>query len=110
MPTEDDMRKLGYDKEEEYFYKLNKKLIEELRKNRDQERIKQQAEAKNEPYWMKCPKCGSPLQEVDLLGIKADQCTGCRGIFFDQGELEILLKSEEPKGFLGGLRRIFHRS
>lgn len=106
---EEDMRKLGYDKEEEYFYNLNKKLIEDLRKKRDLERAKQKAETGGQEYWMRCPKCGSTLKETDLLGIKVDRCDGCKGIFFDQGELEILMKAQEPKGFLSGLRRVFHK-
>ncbi len=102
---ETEMRRLGYDKEEEYFYKLNKKLIEDLRKSRDQERVKQTAEARNKDHWMKCPKCDADLKETDLLGIKIDQCTKCRGIFLDRGELEILSEAKEPAGFWGGLHR-----
>jgi uncharacterized protein len=102
---ETEMRRLGYDKEEEYFYKLNKKLIEDLRKSRDQERVKQTAEAQHKDHWMKCPKCDADLEETDLLGIKIDQCTKCRGIFLDRGELEILSKAKEPAGFWGGLHR-----
>ena len=109
MEIEHDMRKLGYDKEEEYFYKLNKKLIEEMRKKRDSERAEQKANAGKKEYWMKCPKCGASVKETDLLGIKVDRCEDCQGIFFDKGELDILLKAQEPKGFLSGLRRVFHR-
>ncbi len=29
------------------------------------------------------------------------------GIYFDNGELQILLESKEPKGFLGVLRKLF---
>ncbi|MFY9269843.1 MAG: zf-TFIIB domain-containing protein [Candidatus Manganitrophaceae bacterium] len=102
-----EMRRLGYSAEEEYFFKKNKELIENLRKQGDAKRATQQAEAGKSAYWMKCPKCGTNLQEVEHLGIKIDRCTGCGGIFFDKGELEILLQAQEPKGFLGGLRRIF---
>ena len=109
MEIEHDMRKLGYDKEEEYFYKLNKKLIEEMRKKRDPERAEQKANAGENQCWMTCPKCGSSLKERDLLGIKVDRCDNCSGVFFDKGELDILLKAQEPKGFLSGLRRVFQK-
>jgi hypothetical protein len=109
MEMEQDMRKLGYDKEEEYFFKLNQKLIEEMRKKRDSERAEQKATAGESEYWMRCPKCGSILKETDLLGIKVERCDNCQGVFFDKGELEILLKAQEPKGFLSGLRRVFQR-
>jgi Zn-finger nucleic acid-binding protein len=40
-------------------------------------------------HWMKCPKDGSDLKETDLThGLKVDDCTLCRGIFLDYGELE----------------------
>lgn len=109
MEIEQDMRKLGYDKEEEYFYKLNKKLIEEMRQKRDPERAKQEASAGEKEYWMRCPKCGATLKETDLLGIKVDRCDRCEGVFFDKGELDILFKAKEPKGFLSGLRRVFQK-
>jgi hypothetical protein len=103
------MRKLGYNQEDDYFYKLNKKLIESLRKNRDQERANQAAPGRRKDHWMKCPKCDADLKETDLLGIKIDQCTGCMGIFLDRGELEILNKIQEPAGFWGGLHRFIHK-
>ncbi|MBI3805298.1 MAG: zf-TFIIB domain-containing protein [Nitrospirae bacterium] len=104
---EQDVRKLGYSQEEEYFYRKNKELIENSRKERDAERAAQEARARKQAHWMKCPKCGSDLQEIEHLGIKVDRCSGCSGIFFDKGELETLLQTHEPNGFLGGLRKIF---
>ncbi len=58
---------------------------------------------------MKCPKCGKDMEEAPLAGIKVDQCTNCMGIYFDRGELELLLGAQEPKGFLGGLKRLFKK-
>lgn len=109
MATEPDMRKLGYSQEEEYFYKKNKELIENLRKRRDAERAAQEAQSRKMGHWMKCPKCGSDLQEVEHLGIKVDRCNNCSGIFFDKGELDILLQAQEPKGFLSGFRKVFKK-
>jgi len=59
------------------------------------------------PNWMKCPKCGDHMEEIELMRIKVDKCVQCQGIYFDNGELQILLESQEPKGFLGMLRKIF---
>lgn len=106
---EQDVRKLGYSQEEEYFYKKNKELIENLRKEQDAARTAQEAQSRKSSHWMKCPKCGADLQEVEHLGIKVDRCSGCAGVFFDKGELEILLQAQEPKGFLTGLRRVFKK-
>jgi len=41
-----------------------------------------------------CPKCGNPWRSVERSGITIDQCTGCRGVFLDRGELERLVDAE----------------
>ncbi len=41
-----------------------------------------------------CPKCGNPWRSFERSGIVIDQCTGCRGVFLDRGELERLVESE----------------
>ena len=96
----------NYNQEEAYFYKLNKELIERRRKELDAKKI-EMTDQSNNPNWMKCPKCGDQMEEVVLSLIKIDKCVKCRGIYFDDGELQILLDSQEPKGFLGMLRKVF---
>jgi predicted anti-sigma-YlaC factor YlaD len=103
----DDMRDQGRTKEEEYFYNLNKRLIDHKRKALDGQRAEQREKELVEKHWMCCPKCGNKMEEIGLLGIMVDRCTHCSGVYFDKGELELLLESKEPKGFLGGLRRWF---
>ncbi len=97
----------SFSKEEEYFYKINKELIDKKRKEFDAQQSGQAALEKRTPHWMKCPKCGEEMTDIELAGIKVDQCGGCRGIYFDHGELEILMESQEPKGFLGAMNRLF---
>jgi Zn-finger nucleic acid-binding protein len=41
-----------------------------------------------------CPKCESPMRSYERSGITVDQCTGCRGVFLDRGELERLVDAE----------------
>lgn len=41
-----------------------------------------------------CPKCGGEMRSYERNGVLADQCTGCRGIFLDHGELERLVDAE----------------
>ena len=41
-----------------------------------------------------CPKCGSDMRSYERNGVTVDQCTGCRGIFLDRGELERLVDAE----------------
>jgi uncharacterized protein len=37
-----------------------------------------------------CPACKQPLIVVERSGIEVDWCPGCKGIWFDAGELELL--------------------
>jgi len=39
-------------------------------------------------HFMKCPKCGMDLKEIELHGVKVDQCANCGGVFLDAGELD----------------------
>ena len=41
-----------------------------------------------------CPKCGAPMRSYDRNGVTVEQCSGCRGIFLDRGELERLTDAE----------------
>jgi uncharacterized protein len=41
-----------------------------------------------------CPKCGSEMRSYERNGVVVDQCTECRGIFLDRGELKRLVDAE----------------
>ena len=41
-----------------------------------------------------CPKCHAPMRSYERNGVTVDQCTGCRGVFLDRGELERLVDAE----------------
>jgi Zn-finger nucleic acid-binding protein len=41
-----------------------------------------------------CPKCGGAMRSYERNGVTVDQCTDCRGIFLDRGELERLIDAE----------------
>lgn len=41
-----------------------------------------------------CPKCGADMRQYERNGVTVDQCTGCRGLFLDRGELEKLVEAE----------------
>ena len=43
---------------------------------------------------MTCPKCEASMRSYERNGITVDQCTGCRGVFLDRGELEHLIDAE----------------
>ena len=44
---------------------------------------------------MRCPKCRSDMNQIDIDGTIIDRCTTCSGIWFDEGELEALNNKEE---------------
>jgi Zn-finger nucleic acid-binding protein len=43
---------------------------------------------------MTCPKCHGQMRQYERSGVTVDQCTECRGIFLDRGELEKLFEAE----------------
>lgn len=43
---------------------------------------------------MTCPKCHGEMRQYERSGVTIDQCTECRGIFLDRGELEKLFAAE----------------
>jgi Zn-finger nucleic acid-binding protein len=43
---------------------------------------------------MNCPKCEAEMRSYERNGVTVDQCSGCRGIFLDRGELEHLIDAE----------------
>src|SRR5262245_50682688 len=105
MSMRDDLKGQGYSKEDEYFHRKDRELLAKLKEKADSQRKTLEAENKKKEYWMRCPKCGSDLREESYGGIVlADRCTNsdCGGVFFDGGELEIVLKAKSSL-----LKRIF---
>jgi Zn-finger nucleic acid-binding protein len=42
-----------------------------------------------------CPKCHGSMRTYERNGVHVDQCTDCRGIFLDRGELDRLIDAED---------------
>lgn len=81
--------------EDEYFARIEqemKKKIEEKKKGAS----KEEREKLRELHFMKCPKCGMDLIEIDFKGMKIDECTDCRGMWLDSGEFDAMAKIEKP--------------
>ena len=102
----EDLKHQGYSKEDEYFHRKDMELIRKLREKSAAQRAQRQENNRKQEYWMRCPKCGSTLVETDYGNVLVDRCPSesCGGIFFDGGELEILLKAKNSL-----LSRIFGR-
>jgi Zn-finger nucleic acid-binding protein len=55
---------------------------------------------------MICPVCKRGMIVIEYQNIELDYCTGCKGVWFDSGELELILKLhglEEVKMFLDNI-------
>jgi hypothetical protein len=97
------------DQEKEYFLKLE---LDKLRKAQEERAAKMKDEEKKklkELHWMRCPKCGSQLEEVEYRKIKVDYCGGCGGSWYDAGEVGELLKLEDEQHILGKFLKAFRK-
>ena len=81
-------------KEEEFFLKQNQEKINKLRGEMDQKRLEDEKNHRQQIHWMKCPKCGSDLKEINHQNVMIDTCMECKGIWLDSGELNILIEGQ----------------
>lgn len=90
------------EQEEEYFarqeYERKKKAEEEKHKQLKTDEV----ENLKKLHFMRCPKCGMELIEIDYKNIKVDKCSECEGIWLDSGELDSVSQLEK-----GGLDKLF---
>jgi uncharacterized protein len=92
--------------EDEYFAKQELERRKKWAQEQAAKMATDEKERTKQAHWMKCPKCGMDLAEIELHGVKVDQCAHCGGIFLDAGELEQLSKPEDP-GLVGRVFSIF---
>lgn len=83
------------EKEEEFFareeFEQKKKEQEESLKRLEQEEKKRLKDL----HYMRCPKCGMELIEINYKNIAVDKCSSCEGIWLDAGELEAISELEK---------------
>jgi Zn-finger nucleic acid-binding protein len=46
---------------------------------------------------MNCPACKNPMIILELNQVEIDYCTACKGIWLDNGELELIFSSSDRK-------------
>ncbi|GAB4373664.1 MAG: hypothetical protein Kow00128_23360 [Deltaproteobacteria bacterium] len=90
--------------EEEYFARIEYERRKKAEREKQEKLAADEKERLKKLHYMKCPKCGMDLLEIDYRSIKVDRCSGCEGVWLDPGELESVANLE--KGLLG---RIFGR-
>lgn len=87
--------------EDEYFAKRDAEWIKARRAELDREAA---AAAK---AGLTCPRCGNALTEREFQTVKLDACDRCKGVWFDAGELEMvmLLKKGDQLRVISGLTK-----
>lgn len=91
--------------EDDFFFKMDMEKIKKRREDLDKTREEESKQKEKNVHWMKCPKCGSDLEEINYNDVMIDRCIACKGIWLDAGELELLTEGEArlTKGFLSKL-------
>ena len=94
--------------EDEYIARMEFERKKEIEEEKHKKLNLEQKTNLKEMHFMRCPKCGMELIEVEYKGVKIDECSECRGIWLDAGELSAVSKFE--KGALEKLFSIFQGS
>ncbi len=81
--------------EEEYFIRLEFERATKVEEDLKQKMLKEERNSLKELHYMRCPKCGMQLVEIDYRGIKIDKCTECSGVWLDEGELEAVVELDK---------------
>ncbi|MDP9192167.1 MAG: zf-TFIIB domain-containing protein [Acidobacteriota bacterium] len=99
-----------YDKpskaEDEYFARQELERRKKWAQEQSAKMADEQKDQLKQLHWMKCPKCGMDLNEIELHGVKVDQCASCGGIFLDAGEMEQIEKHDQS-GVMGRVFSMF---
>jgi len=93
--------------EDEYFAREDAEKKRRLALSVKQETAASERERLRDLHFMRCPKCGMPLQEVAFRGVNADLCFSCGGLFLDRGEIDLIARPEQ-KGIMAGLLELLH--
>jgi hypothetical protein len=83
------------DKEEEFFARQEFERLRKLQEERQKQIAENEKRRLKELHFMRCPKCGMELKEIDYKGVKIDKCFTCEGVWLDAGELESVSKMEK---------------
>jgi uncharacterized protein len=90
------------EKEEEYFAKMQFEKKKKIEEAKHKELAAEEKKRLKDLHFMRCPKCGMELIEIDYKNIKVDKCSECAGIWLDAGELDAVSMIEKS-----GLDKLF---
>ncbi|OGP95397.1 MAG: hypothetical protein A2157_18410 [Deltaproteobacteria bacterium RBG_16_47_11] len=83
------------EREEEYFARVEFEKRKKVEEEKQKKLAEEEKKTLKELHYMKCPKCGMELIEIDYKGIKVDKCSECEGVWLDAGELEAISRFEK---------------
>ncbi len=83
------------DKEEEYFARQELEKRKQMEEEKHKKLAEEEKKRLKELHYMRCPKCGMQLSEVEYKGINIDKCFQCDGVWLDAGEMEAVSKLEK---------------
>jgi uncharacterized protein len=88
--------------EDEYFARLHYEQKKKIEEEKQKKLAVTEKESLKKLHFMRCPKCGMELIEIEYKNIKIDKCSECEGIWLDAGELETVSNIEKS-----GLDKLF---
>lgn len=88
------------EKEEEFFKRAELEKLRRLREEAAAATAAAERQRLKDLHFMRCPKCGMEMAEVEFRAVTIDACFACGGMYLDAGEIERILAYKEP-GVLG---------
>jgi len=89
------MPKKPSEREEEYIVRMEFERLKKLEVEKHKKLAEEEKKRIKHLHYMRCPKCGMELIEIDYKEIKVDKCSECEGVWLDAGELEAVSKLEK---------------
>jgi DNA repair exonuclease SbcCD ATPase subunit len=97
----DRLRKKEQAEENVFFNKHDRALVEKLRRRRDDTQRRQLRSLTH----MRCPECGTPLEQAVHFGVTIEQCPRAHGLWLTESEMHALAKREHDSW----IARYFYR-
>jgi len=83
------------EKEAEYIARMEFERKKKIEQEKHEKLAAAEKQRLKELHYMRCPKCGMELIEIDYKNIKVDRCSECEGVWLDAGELYAVSKLEQ---------------
>ena len=67
----------------DYFIAQAYEALKSIEEKKQKKLVEKEMKRLKELNYMRCPKCGMSLEEIEYSGFKADKCIQCEGIWLD---------------------------